>query len=275
MAKRTVFLLMGACSWYVQVIPAFGKLKYLTISGQAIAACLSNKRTFLSDPAWLTVPWTEEPKSPRDDLIDILVQIPALFEDIDILALRTDSRGDIISRIRGTYTGIDADPVTWRETKFPRDQRVALQALSNRIPTSSDFWVAHLLTLFWTACLVTHNMMRVASTIAPEIWVDTTLPEECSRSSLDSYCENITSVVDVLFHPTAGVFGSQFALFPVSCSLLYLTTTQQLKSETADKLLGNFSAHRSRQPLQKFVLGVVREWPGLRAVAGSSFPSTS
>lgn len=221
------------------------------------------------------MPWSEESKSPRDDLIDILVQIPALFEDIDVLALRAESRGDMISRIRGTYASIDADLVKWRETKFPQDQLNALQARSNLIPTSSNVWAAHLLTLFWTASLVTHNMMRVASAIAPEMWVDTTLPEACSRSSLDSYCENIAGVVGVLFHPTAGIFGSQFALFPISCSLLYLTTTQQLKSEMADKLLGNFSAHRSRQPLQKFVLGVVREWPGLKAVAGSSFPSTT
>lgn len=247
----------------------------LTHSKQAIAACLSTKRTFLADPSWITVPWSEKPKSPKDELVDILVQIPGLLEDVEALACRPDSRAGLVDRIRETYARIDADLAHWKETRFPQDLPPSFNEHGDRTPTSADVLNAHLLTLFWTASLVTYRNIRRANDMAPEIFASAPLPESCTKSSLDSYCQNIADVIGILFHPAAGIFASQFGMFPIACSLVHLTTTQQLKSETADKLLGNFSAHKSRLPLQRFVLGVVKAWPGLRKVAGSSFHSSA
>ena len=49
----------------------------------AIKAITDYKRTFLEEPAWLTLPWAQDPgqKSPINHLIDIFCMIPGLLQD--------------------------------------------------------------------------------------------------------------------------------------------------------------------------------------------------
>ncbi|KAJ1324858.1 RNA polymerase II-specific transcription factor-like protein [Microdochium nivale] len=58
----------------------------------AMSACTARKRTFINDPIWRTVPWSIHPKTSRDLLIDVMVQIPALLQDYDELKASLLSR---------------------------------------------------------------------------------------------------------------------------------------------------------------------------------------
>ncbi|KAK6452272.1 (R)-2-hydroxyglutarate---pyruvate transhydrogenase [Trichoderma asperellum] len=46
-------------------------------------ALLSRHDTFLRMPEWTTIPWEQHPKSPLDELFDIVLQLPALLEQMD------------------------------------------------------------------------------------------------------------------------------------------------------------------------------------------------
>jgi len=49
------------------------------------------------EPEWKTVPWLEIPKTPKDMLLDVYVEIPGLFETSD--KIRGSPPGDIIGEL--------------------------------------------------------------------------------------------------------------------------------------------------------------------------------
>lgn len=54
----------------------------------AIATAILNRRPiFCSNQEWLSVPWQRYPKSPFDELLDIMLQIPSLLQRLDHAAL--------------------------------------------------------------------------------------------------------------------------------------------------------------------------------------------
>ncbi|KAK1240712.1 hypothetical protein MKX07_006145 [Trichoderma sp. CBMAI-0711] len=50
-------------------------------------ALLSRRDTFLRRLEWTTLPWEQHPKSTLDQLFDIILQLPALFEQVDRILL--------------------------------------------------------------------------------------------------------------------------------------------------------------------------------------------
>ncbi|KAL7950506.1 hypothetical protein V8C42DRAFT_306714 [Trichoderma barbatum] len=46
-------------------------------------ALLSRRDTFLRAPEWTTIPWEQHPKSALDQLFDLVLQLPAIFEQMD------------------------------------------------------------------------------------------------------------------------------------------------------------------------------------------------
>ena len=51
---------------------------------QISVALQERKSSFLRDEAWMTLPWNNVPKTPRDRILDILVEVPTAFEAADI-----------------------------------------------------------------------------------------------------------------------------------------------------------------------------------------------
>ncbi|XXG96649.1 hypothetical protein Hte_002937 [Hypoxylon texense] len=47
------------------------------------AALLNRQPTFLCSPEWTVVPWERHPRTPLDDLLDILVLLPSIFSRAD------------------------------------------------------------------------------------------------------------------------------------------------------------------------------------------------
>lgn len=126
---------------------------------------------------------------------------------------------------------------------------------------------------------MTHRTFRIAILLSPDVAEPdfhlSPVAALSNKASLDGYCEKIAGVVDILFHPAAGIYGAQFALFPIGCSLAYLTKSQQLQSDTADKLLELFLAQTTRKALRKFVLRAVKESLNLGTVSTSTLRATS
>ena len=238
---------------------------------QIIASFLNNKQCFLADPAWRTIPWTNIPKSPKDHLLDVAAQVPGLLEDLDFMTKHSDLEDHSIAhRLRRNYADIHVAFDAWEETYWPIEE---LEELSNRgedEPTATDMLAAHLATCFWTGKLIAHNTMRIAYAISPTIDPEPAWLESWAKEAQDELCANIANLIWVLLHPAAGVFWSQYSMFPVAISLLHLTTTQQLESDLANKLLDSYSGQVHREALVKFVLGVLKEWPGFRAASSPS-----
>ncbi|PGG98203.1 hypothetical protein GX51_06923 [Blastomyces parvus] len=66
----------------------FGRAHQLFVDGRlhvAISSLLARKKCPLSRPEWKTIPWLHYAKSPKDILLDILIDIPTLYEEIDLM----------------------------------------------------------------------------------------------------------------------------------------------------------------------------------------------
>jgi hypothetical protein len=64
---------------------------YTTQLGSSL---LSRKGTFLAETEWLTLPWDTHPKTPFDQLLDLIAFVPALLQQVDAVSIQvaTESR---------------------------------------------------------------------------------------------------------------------------------------------------------------------------------------
>jgi hypothetical protein len=86
MAAPTASLLMGDYIWLVNCRVYMQEL----IALWTISATRTRKKTVLSDQEWKTTPWNYYGKTPKDKLIDVLVEMPTLLEEFDVLQLCDD-----------------------------------------------------------------------------------------------------------------------------------------------------------------------------------------
>jgi hypothetical protein len=234
----------------------------------ALASFMNKQKCFLAEPEWVHIPWTYIPKTAKDYMLDAMIQIPAMMEDLELWT--RDNDFDAALRLRKAYVVVRKDLETWETEQLPAEELKDLRTRLSETPTPTDMVAAQLVSCFWTLKLITNNIMHVACLTSPELKAEPEWNESFSSTAQNELCRKIAEVVGVLLHPASGVFWGQYAMCPVAISLLYLTTTQQLGSETADRLLSSFSDQINPDALIRFVLGILKDWPGMRV---SSLPA--
>lgn len=84
MGSRIRFLYNPACRLYVSCVRPRWLTTQLT-KEQILYALDTRQSTFLSDPVWQTVPWTNNPKTPFDQVYDFVTVAPELFSQGELL----------------------------------------------------------------------------------------------------------------------------------------------------------------------------------------------
>lgn len=214
------------------------------------------------------MPWTNRTKTPQDHLIDIVVQLATLLEQFDLITAHSTFISSPTHLFTDTYEAVHASLHDWHTKCWPEaSYQYLLDANPSSGPVSTtDISTASLVTLYWTTCLILYHHIHCASLLLPYISVDATMETLCTKAALDGWASSIANTVPILLHSTAGVFGAEFAMFPISMALVYLTQTAQLETETAVKLVEMCSATNGRKGLQRFILGVVKDWHKRRTV---------
>ncbi|KAL0939526.1 uncharacterized protein CTRU02_206136 [Colletotrichum truncatum] len=225
----------------------------------AIAGCMDRKRNFLSEDAWKTIPWTKIPKSPKDVLLDILIDLPALLEEVDLLQQAPGSGAEISRRFMQTYQRLDREIAWWLQNLSP--PRKILDDLHERNyknPTADDLAVAHIMTHFWAACIVVYSSLHMALLLPKFTGIDSIVFTE--RTDPRPYCVQIADVVDIFFQPEAGTFGLHSAPFPVGMAIKYLMFTEGLTSPDCARLIGYFSRQSGGAAMGRFLMNSYPEW---------------
>ncbi|TIC91114.1 hypothetical protein CH35J_011420 [Colletotrichum higginsianum] len=215
------------------------------------------RRCPLSHPVWKTVPWQTTPKTPKDVLVDIFVDVPGLLEDLDRLrscqddaAVKERRRSKLIKEC----WRMDGELQWWLSNLSPEKELQELTARGLDNPAACDVVVASIMALCWTVSLLTYSTLRLA--IGAKAGLE--LPE---RTDPLVYCAKIADIVDVFFHPSAGTFGIQSAPLPIGMALVYLNSTEEgFNSETKWKLLGFFGRTANNGiGIGKFLLSTQRD----------------
>ncbi|KAI1328484.1 hypothetical protein F5Y16DRAFT_156093 [Xylariaceae sp. FL0255] len=66
-----------------QAFPAHHFFARVYRPSAVLAALLNRQPTFLCNPEWTVVPWESQPRTPLDELLDIMVMLPSLFSQAD------------------------------------------------------------------------------------------------------------------------------------------------------------------------------------------------
>ncbi|OAL30795.1 hypothetical protein AYO22_01415 [Fonsecaea multimorphosa] len=181
------------------------------------------KRSVFSSPAWKSIPWSVHPKGPRDKLLDILIEIPALLESLEsLLACLSDEverqtlfRQQLEERCWLYHSQLQ----TWSATSgsstvdFVEDQ-IANGAHKGSEPSSEHFAMAHLGMLYWATCNILHEVLWY---VAGKDRAD--LPA-CMDARL--YCRKIILLMPFLQRPTMGAFFLNIAGFPAAVAVSFL-----------------------------------------------------
>jgi hypothetical protein len=178
------------------------------------------KKSALSTTEWKTIPWLETQKNLKDELLDILLDMPELLKDADRMALCTD-KGDK-NRLRQDAVAkcwiYDEQLRTWLAVVCPSSTGCAWECQQPNIGPISveDIALAYALQTFWTACLLLYDTLRKASN--PGVL----LPE---HTDPQIYVHNIVSTTPILLNPSSGMYGQHVMILPFALALQYAEAT--------------------------------------------------
>lgn len=164
----------------------------------------------------MTIPWQTIPKTPKDLVVDIIMETTGLLEDVDTLKAEDDPESrDVLHReLVQKCWALEAELAAWLGTVRLSDPTYALNVSDARF--SMDLLAAaHIMCIYWCACIVTYSTLR-----------DFLSPAEIAMlpPHMDPrlYFRRIAEAVTVLLHPSSGMYGAQLTYFPTAVVGIYL-----------------------------------------------------
>jgi hypothetical protein len=179
-------------------------------------AVKARRRSAFGADEWKSVPWLETQKNLKDHLLDILVNMPALLEDLDNMTACDDLtkkealRRDLVARC-WVY---DRQLRAWLNSTCPSAENCAQTYQQTRIDTASleDIGLTYAFQTFWKTCLLLYTTLRLASDL------QTTLPD---YTDPQIYVRNIALTTPTLLNPSAGIYGQHIMILPFALALQY------------------------------------------------------
>ncbi|KAF2194589.1 hypothetical protein K469DRAFT_617173 [Zopfia rhizophila CBS 207.26] len=192
-----------------------------------IAAVRARKATVMNSKEWKTIPWTIEPRTPKDSLIDILAGVPELLEEVERLKASVDGvdKAELRAKIAKASLALEADLDKWSyihaALMYEPDDKSKTPITFDHLPT------AHLTLHYWTTrTLVYWALVDVYGEPNSDI-----LPTLDGRRNPCLYARRIARAVHCFFEPAAGIFGAHQAAFPICVALWCLESCGNSEKE--------------------------------------------
>ncbi|SPO01764.1 uncharacterized protein DNG_04437 [Cephalotrichum gorgonifer] len=196
-----------------------GRLQY-----QYMLSAKQRRKLFISDPEWATVPWMETPKTCKDLLLDILLEVPGLLEDYDRMSSCPDAAAKIDQRdaLIAKCWVLDGQMQQW-EASLP--DPIGLHDIPTFSPDSptishKQLSLVEMKALYWSGCLLLYSTLNLALCLHQD-GTSASLPE---RADHNIYIRNIAGAVQFLLDPQAGLLGQHVAVWPLAMALQFCMT---------------------------------------------------
>ncbi|KAL4957814.1 hypothetical protein BDW69DRAFT_205523 [Aspergillus filifer] len=210
------------------------------------------KRCFLADEEWRTIPWLEQPKNPRDHLMDILLDLTGMFEEIDTMKATTDifekefSRQNLLDGLCQLQQGL----LTWQLLHAPHDFEPVTKKQENVAP--HDLACAHIMTTFWaTVIIVVSNLQAIC------------LPGEdlANIFDLDLCCANIARTFPLFIHPAMGLFRTHITTYPMTVAMHYVCAAGAQRLTEERRILADCLYDPALSGVRQFIGNMKDEFP--------------
>ena len=260
-SEGTAHYLFINCRLYLVRITAFSVLlAQVLILQQTTLHIRDRKSSPFSTSEWKTIPWTKTPKDTKNELIDILVELPAILQDIDELA---DTLHGLQGRHSSLYQSLlhkcslcDSSLQIWASTSGATVIDFAQDLIASKRDIAMDrsseaIAKAHLGLLYWTTCLILYqNLHDVLTAIDKE----PSLPRWEPRQ----YVRNIMHLVPYFQHSSVGGFFINMVSFPAIVAMRFVERNDppDEMSEECRLVLTGFKGKYAQQ-MERFIGG----WP--------------
>ncbi|KAL3448954.1 hypothetical protein BJX65DRAFT_52384 [Aspergillus insuetus] len=181
-----------------------------------MSALRSRKRLFLMDPEWKTIPWLKRDKTSRDHLIDVIMDMTALFEDTDKMKVCPDplEKELLHQQLIDGFLALKHGLRTWQTLHAPNYHP---PTNSDDLPdqvSPEDLTGAHLMTLFWATSIVAcSNLDALCAPDGAGYHIEW---------DLDAFCGDIVRTLPFFCHPSMGLFRQHIAVYPTTVALRYI-----------------------------------------------------
>lgn len=207
------------------------------------------KRSFLADLSWKTIPWSKAKKTPNDFVLDILAEVPSLFETIDTMKYcgSPGQKAKLRDAIRNGYFKLHMCLTEWRKTFSRSIIDDGKEYAKTKIITPQLLATINISTLYWTACLVVYTM------------VGKVLLEE-EGEDLDGryiepriFCRKILEILPLFFNPAAGIFRVHLVTFPMGVVMIYLAGMPPASMMEERQLFAKYLRHPACWSIRKLL----------------------
>jgi hypothetical protein len=222
---------------------------------QILSAIRARKRSILSNMEWKAIPWSHIKKTPRDRLLDVLVEIPTLMEESDILNSYDEpgKKDHHRKKLIGKCWFYDKQLREWYKKVSPDNVLRPFNTEESTLIDPMDLASAYLMTLYWTTCILLYDVMHAI--VCPS----TQLPE---RASIKPYCQKIFRTVPIFFHPAVGTYRTHLATFPLSLAILHLSAFEPEERILEQRFLEEYFQRPEGMALGNFLRSLELEYSG-------------
>ncbi|KAF2172354.1 hypothetical protein M409DRAFT_50068 [Zasmidium cellare ATCC 36951] len=264
----------------------YGHDLYTDARFAATSSGITQKRpaNFFSSSAWTTVPWTKHSKTLRDELLDLMAGLPGILHQQEALYAEVSNATDGATMTKVIKDGVDvlkqcislgARLQTWEEKTMDLAREARGENENDtltlfHISKDHGFAFFHLITQFWTVCLILHGPTWLTYWKLLHVAQSTTFPATKDLSQIDipfwmnpqPFASNISHQASHFFSEEAGLWGSSTASFPMGAALHYYAATGGFKTPEMRML----KAALGSSPKANMVSGF------LRSMASSAAP---
>jgi hypothetical protein len=182
-----------------------------------MAAIKERKKSFLSDAAWKVLPWSNLKKPPKEFLLDILADVPSLFEVMETIAHceERSHKAKYHDHLAKEYLRIEENLAQWhkkfKQLLVPLDQMIPISG----VVTPQILGTVHISTIYWAICIIIYGIVRKILIQKKEV---------LDRREIDPsiLCRNILKNIPIFLSPETGIFRVHLVTFPLSVATMYL-----------------------------------------------------
>jgi hypothetical protein len=227
---------------------------------QMIVAMRKREPCPFARPEWLTLPWMYRPKDVKDELIDLMVQVPGLISEFDDIkqAKRTvqnspESRRRFFSRAKLFQEDVDRWNKRLKESTSP----YLLEETEDGIPETFDInqmFLAHTRVLYWTTLLRFYDLITIACNDIPVSDSAITLEDTMFDFNPVQYAFKIAKSIKYFFQEGGGVVLAQSVSFCLGTATLYFSKGNLRDSVEARTIWDGLKRGKTGQMVSQFLV---------------------
>ena len=223
---------------------------------QISVALQERKSSFLRDKEWMTLPWNNVAKTPRDQILDILAEVPTAFEAADIYNAMVARESIAVEVKRQELMRFCLD-LRQKLAQWHTDHPALVQSASQVAPlrdmnlpspfhNQTAIAMLHVMTIYWGTSTLVESILRAV------FKSDKSRPRDLNP---EAPCGKIIVALSNLLHPSIGLYRIHLVTVPLSIAMIQLQdpSTQLGMLCEERRLLAYCLSHPEGSSISKFL----------------------